>query len=508
MKTFKVADLFCGAGGSSLGAKRALERAGIKMDLLCVNHWPIAIETHKRNHPEARHYCQDLATLRPGAAVPGGVLDLLMASPTCTYHSRARGAKPISDQQRMDPWHIVTWLTEIRVTRMLVENVPEFVEWGPVNARTGRPLKSRKGEYFRVWCSAIRALGFELEHRILNAADYGDATTRKRFFMQARSDGQPIKWPEATHAPRGLDLLGKETWRPAREIIDWSLEGRSIFGRKKPLARNTLKRILAGCLKLKWPEPFILALRQHMDGRSLEDPLPTICAGGTHFGLVQPFTFANRTNNQARGVEDTPATICTAGNLALVEPFILSQASGGAPKSVEEPVQTFVADGAHALIAPYYSSGSGKTCSSVDDPLPTVTSKARFAMVMPVTHQDLSNRARDVSEPLPTLTTANRGELAFITAQFGERKGQVPRIHTIDRPAPTVTASGHIDLVQPGRDFDILFRMLQPHELAAAMGFDAGETDYEFVGNKTQVNKQIGNAVPVNTAVALVAGMV
>ncbi|MFK4589043.1 site-specific DNA-cytosine methylase [Bradyrhizobium diazoefficiens] len=120
-----VADLFCGAGGSSTGAARALARLGLEMELVCVNHWGTALETHQRNHPRARHYCADISQVRPHQVVPEGYLDLLMASPTCTHHSIARGGKPTSDQQRSDPWHVITWLTELRVKRMLIENV-----WG------------------------------------------------------------------------------------------------------------------------------------------------------------------------------------------------------------------------------------------------------------------------------------------------------------------------------------------------------------------------------------------
>jgi hypothetical protein len=185
-----VADLLCGAGGSSTGCARALAELGLEMELVCVNHWGVAIETHKKNHPEARHYCQDIATVRPHLIVPEGYLDLLMASPTCTHHSVARGGKPTSDQQRSDPWHIITWLTELRVKRMIIENVWEFIGWGPVDPRTGKPIKSRKGEYFQAWIDTIRRLGFEPEWRKLNAADYGDATTRQRFILMARNDGK------------------------------------------------------------------------------------------------------------------------------------------------------------------------------------------------------------------------------------------------------------------------------------------------------------------------------
>lgn len=439
-----VADLFCGAGGSSTGAKRALRDLGYEMDLVCVNHWSTAVDTHTRNHPEARHYCQDVSTVKPHLVVPEGKLDLLMASPTCTFHSRARGGKPISDQQRMDPWHIVAWLTELRVKRLIIENVPEFLRWGPVNPQTHRPVKSREGEYFVRWVETIKSLGFKVDFRVLNCANYGDATTRARFFLIARNDGQPLRWPEATHAKKGkvegLFDHGLHPWRAAREVIDWSIKGQSIFTRKRPLSPKTLERIYAGAVKFGWPEPFLVVLRNHMDAQS---------------------------------------TAKNNGPL-VVEP----------------------------MIAPYYGSGSGETCRDIEHPVPTVTTKSRFGLVMPITHtRDTSNRSRSVDEPLPTVTGANRGELAFIAAQFGERPGQSPRVHDVNAPVPTICAEGRVQLVEPGRDFDILFRMLEPHELAAAMGFDAEDQKYEFAGTKTDVIRQIGNAVPVATAAALVRAL-
>lgn len=622
-KKILVADLLCGAGGSSTGAARALADLGLEMDLVCVNHWPVAIDTHQRNHPEARHYVQDISTVRPHMLVPEGYLDLLMASPTCTHHSVARGGKPTSDQQRSDPWHIVTWLTELRVKRIIIENVWEFIGWGPVDRRTGRPVKSRKGEYFNAWIDTLRRLGFELEWRKLNAADYGDATTRQRFILMGRSDGKRVHWPMPTHRRRDAakaDLFATELpWKPAREIIDWSIKGRSIFGRKKPLADKTLARIHAGAVKFGWPEPFLVILRQHMAGLSVGQPLPTIAANGNHIGLAEPvivsaahgvdagdpdphtrrvksaneplgaihagggnFAVAEpvimngRKDNRPLGVSQAPVptldtkggvwlaeplilsqhssgaartdadplpTIMTGGagvegrpgcaRPMLVEPFVLSRHAEGAPRAVSEPTPTQVAKHSHLLISPYYGSGSGETCASGEEPLPTVTSKGRFGMVVPVTHSQGGNGARDVGEPIPTLTTArggefaivmpvthhdgsgrmrdaaeplptitgaNRGELAFITAQHGERPGQAPRVHDIGDPAPTIAASGHVDLVEPdvsGQTYDILFRMLEPHELAAAMGFNTDEATYEFAGTKTEKIKQIGNAVSV-----------
>jgi len=249
---------------------------------------------------------QDIGTVRPHLLVQEGYLDLLMASPTCTHHSVARGGKPTSDQQRSDPWHIITWLTELRVKRLIVENVWEFKDWGPVDRRTGKPVKSRKGEYFMAWINAIRALGFDPEWRKLNAADYGDATTRQRFILMARSDRKRVAWPMPTHARSTGDKLelfsGMKPWRPARDIIDWSIKGRSIYDRKKPLAEATLTRIPAGAVKFNWPEPFIVTLRNHMTAQGIDLPLPTIAANGKHIGLAEPFLVKQHFRRDAQSV--------------------------------------------------------------------------------------------------------------------------------------------------------------------------------------------------------------
>jgi DNA (cytosine-5)-methyltransferase 1 len=474
MAKILVADLLCGAGGSSTGCAQALAAMGLEMELVCVNHWPVAIETHTRNHPKARHYCQDIATVRPHLIVPEGRLDLLMASPSCTHHSVARGGKPTSDQQRSDPWHIITWLTELDVDRLIIENVWEFTNWGPVDPQTCKPIKERKGEYFHMWIELIRKLGYEPEWRKLNAADYGGATTRQRFIMMAKKHRRPIAWPAATHGKNA-----SKPWKPAREIIDWGLKGKSIFSRKKPLSQKTLARIQAGAVKFNWPEPFLVILRNHMDGKSVDGPLPALTAGGQHIALVEPFILNRHGEGygdvRAHSTEAPAPTASCRGAGYLIEPFVLSQASGGAPRAASAPLPTATTDGAIALISPYYGSGSGETCGTVERPLPTATAKARFGLVVPITHSDNSNRARNVeTDLLPTLTTAHRGELA---------------------------------LVEGAENYDILFRMLEPHELAAAMGFNSDEATYEFAGNKTEKVKQIGNAVSVEKMRACVSAI-
>jgi DNA (cytosine-5)-methyltransferase 1 len=346
-----VADLLCGAGGSSTGAERALRELGLEMELVCVNHWPTAIETHTLNHPQARHFVQDIATVRPHLLVPEGYLDLLMASPTCTHHSVACGGKPTSDQQRSDPWHIITWLTELRVKRIIIENVWEFTGWGPVDPATSKPIPERKGEYFYAWIETLRRLGFDPEWRKLNAANYGDATTRQRFILKARSDLRQVGWAPLTHAKRpdeGLALFPTvKPWRPAREIIDWKLKGKSILNRKKPLAPKTLARIWAGAVKFGWPEPYLVILRNHMGAQGLELPVPAIMANGTHIGLAEPVLLNLKKGTAPHGADDPiPTQTSSASHISIAEPIVLSQHNSGAPRSADEPLPTITTGGA------------------------------------------------------------------------------------------------------------------------------------------------------------------
>ena len=208
MRTVLAADLFCGAGGTSSGLLDACRDLGRTVDLLAINHWDVAIATHQKNLPGVRHMLADVASVDPRAAVPGGRLDLLWASPECKFFSTARGSRPINDQKRADPWQIVRWASELHVRAICIENVPEFRAWGPLNAH-GRPIRARRGETYQVFLATLRGLGYAVEDRLLTAADFGDPTTRRRLFILARRDGRPIRWPEPTHAPAGSLLPGQ-----------------------------------------------------------------------------------------------------------------------------------------------------------------------------------------------------------------------------------------------------------------------------------------------------------
>lgn len=474
----RIADLFCGAGGTSTGILQACADLGHRADLLAVNHWPTAVNTHTLNHPGVRHLCETLENIAPQRVIKGGRLNLLAASPECTHHSNAAGGRPKNDQSRATAWHICRWASDLRVDNIMIENVREFQNWGPLGAN-GLPLKSRKGETFKAFIQSLRSLGFNVDHRVLNAADYGDPTSRQRLIVLARR-GKPVIWPEKTHGkPDGeADLFNRDLqpYRTARDIIDWSCKGQSIFRRKKSLSPNTLRRIAAGLRKFGGTsaEPFLVMLYGTGETRDLNRPMPSVTAGGQHIGLAEPFLVTMEHQGSERSIDRPLPVITTAkgGAIGVCEPFFI-------PKYSKDP----------AL--------------SVDRPLPTQTTKDCVALIQPILlGQQSGHNGSPVSAPCPTIATSGAIGLVepFIVKYYGNERAA----ESVNEPLDTVTTKDRFMLVEPktGRavaELDILFRMLQPHELAAAMSFPKS---YKFTGNRTEQVKQIGNAVPVNLAKA------
>jgi DNA (cytosine-5)-methyltransferase 1 len=519
MRSVTAADLFCGAGGTSTGLRQACDELQLKLQLVAINHWPTAIDTHSQNHPDVKHVCAAIESVEPRSVVPSGRLDLLVASPECTHHSSARGGKPMSDQKRASAYLVLRWAESLRIGSILIENVPEFRGWGPLGVN-GKPLKSKKGTLYQHFLAGLRALGYTVEDRILNAADYGAATTRRRLFILARLGRSPVTWPAPTHSSAGgRTLFGRTAkWRPAREIIDWSIPGQSIFTRKRPLKPATMRRILAGLEKFGGPElrPFLVTLRNHMAGRSLDVPIPTVSAGGQHVGLCEPFLLHvthSRDGARVHGLDDPMPTITTAhgGELALCEPFVLQQQSGGVPRSVDDPVPTVAAKGAIALVEPFIvgyhdDRYSEPRVHSVDNPLPTATTENRFALAEPFIVPFLGERdgqlprVRSVDEPLHTVTTKNP---IGLVEPFLVKYNGTATARSVDEPVDTIPTKDRFGLVtgaHAGYALDIRFRMLQPHELGAAMSFPR---EYVFTGTKGDAVRQIGNAVDVRQARAL-----
>lgn len=564
-KRILAADLFCGAGGTSTGLLRAAELLGRPVELTAVNHWSRAIETHAANHPGANHFCQSLADLDPKKAVPGGKLDLLVASPECTHHSVARGGKPVNDQSRASAYCVHRWCAALDVKRVLIENVPEFTSWAALGSN-GKPLASKKGQLFEAFLQTFKAMGYRVEYRILNAADYGGATTRRRLFIQCAKGRLPIHWPDRTHEPSPTaGLFGTlAKWRAAREIIDWTMPGESIFGRKRSLSENTLKRIEAGLRKFGGgkAEPFIILLNRMRDtGRSVNNPINTVTASSADFALCEPFVIATSNPNGNGGYvygPDRPLpTVTTANDLRLVEPFLMSfngkpeedrrkhdvekplptqhcsnrfglvepfivpanygERAGQEPRThdLDKPAPTVTAGGVnHALVEPFVihtTHQGGDRVHHPDGPLPCVTgaNRGEQALVQPfIVPQNSSNNPRPVDDPAPTLTTTSRGVglcEPFVVPYYAN--GQAD---PVSDPLRTVTTHDRFGLVEPRAGdagpvrLDIRFRMLQPHELAAAMGFPR---DYKITGNRSEQVRQIGNAVVVEQAAALCRAM-
>lgn len=523
VRTIRAADLFCGAGGTSTGAARAVRAMGAGLNLTAVNHWPVALETHAAMHPDAEHICADLESVRPREVVPEGRLDLLMASPTCTYHSRARGGRPVNDQQRMDPWHVHRWCCELRVARLLVENVPEMVQWGPCSLVTGRPIESRKGEYFRAWCAALQSIGFRLDWRILNCADYGDPTTRQRLFLIARSDGKALRWPEPTHARGGaVDLLGvRRPWRSAAECIDWGNRGTSIFARKRPLKPNTLRRLLAGAQRYHWPQPYVDALEALLNGREPRLEFSAVELEGYLGDTSMALVMAIGSDGAARCSDEPVPTIVGGGNGArphFAHGVIVSKHGGphNSARCVTQPLYAIDTAGGGSIavpvVAPYYGRGSGLMPQRVAEPLPAEP------IIVSTSNSSSTGIPRAAGEPLRTITTAKGGDMAIaapivVRAGHGDGDGRNPASRVLDvaAPLPALTGSNECALAQAYADeyrIDILYRMLTVRELARAMSFDVDGGVYPFAGNATQITKQIGNAVPCRTAEALVRALV
>jgi len=365
----------------------------------------------------------------------------------------------------------------------MVENVPEFLNWGPIGAN-GQPLKSRKGETFNAWIAALESCGYRCGWKILRACDYGDPTSRRRLFVQAVRGRRKIVWPNPTHGEEG-EFGNLHPLRTARDIINWDLPTESVFERKRPLAKKTMERIYEGLMKYGLA-PFLVPQQSRHRHRTLDKPIQTITAHATGEALIQPYIVAwdNQSGSGVWPADKPLTTICTKGRHGVAEPFLVKLRGTSkeqikcSSQSVNDPIPTITAGGGHiGLTQPYLINvahqGKRKPYS-LDKPLGTVTGKGEKGLCQPYLVNYYGNGgALSIDEPLDTVTTKER---------FG-----------LCRPSVEIDGEKYI--------IDIHFRMLQPEELAAAQGFP---DNYLFKGTKTQVVKQIGNAVPCNLARALV----
>lgn len=364
---FRFVDLFCGGGGSITGAVNALRAAGENYEGRGFNHWETAIRTIQANHPEIvpdfARACAPIQSVLPDEVfdVDPERIDVLWASPSCTHHSIAAGGKPRSNQLRSQPEFLLPFLRLTKCRRMFVENVRELLDWGPLldkdtvfhgkKYRAGSPDPRRKGAFFNLWLREIRASGYAVDFQIMNSADYGAATSRERLIVQAvrKSSGERIVWPEPTHTKEPGLLSGSYLpWRPAADVINWTIPGKSIFDREKPLCKNTLRRIEAGIRKYwgAWAEPFLIVLRgtsEHAINSTaipLSAPLPTLTAGGEHVALIRPLFIPQQSAGTVKPVTEPVSTIATAGSIGIVRPFLIKYYSQGGAVPVGTPLHT------------------------------------------------------------------------------------------------------------------------------------------------------------------------
>ena len=516
-RTVNTVDLFCGAGGATTGLDQALKHLGLAHSGIAINHWKVAVDTMKANHPEIDTKQMSIEEAVPADLVPGGEVDLLWASPSCTHHSRAKGGKPRSNQLRAQPELVLTWLDQLFVRRMIIENVPEFTEWGPLT-RDGRPIERLKGSCFRSWVAAIEARNYTVEWRIVNCADYGDATTRRRFFLKAVRKGcGRIRWPEPTHAEHPQpDLWGHclKPWRGVRECLDLGDLGTSIFNRKNPLSRNTLRRVAVGMKKFNGMD-FLMDMLG-IDGddesrvRPLSKPMPTQHSGGNRCAVVRPFVVRMNRHCDAEDIDAPLSATTTKEHHALCQPIIIDHFQGGEAQSVDAPIGAQTTHDRYSVATPFIiTEQAGNAPRGIDEPLRAQTTVRKDYLCQPlVLGQQSGASARPIDEPCPTIATAGAVRVATPIILDMSRPGgnDSGHIGSADKPVRTITTYDNMQVALPmladGRLVDIRLRMLKPSELAAAHSFPA---DYKLSGNRGEQVKQIGNSVPVMTAMAMCA---
>ena len=540
-------DLFCGAGGTSTGVENArVNESQCAKVIACVNHDANAIASHAANHPEALHFTEDIRTLELSGLVahvekmkmqyPDAYV-VLWASLECTNFSKAKGGQPRDADSRTLAEHLFRYIEAINPDYIQIENVEEFMSWGDMDEK-GHPVSKDKGRCYEKWKRNVKKYGYDFDWKILNAANYGAYTTRKRFFGIFAKRGLPIVFPDATHCKDGkTDMMGRlEKWNPVKDVLDFTDEGKSIFARKKPLAEKTLERIYAGLIKF--------------------------VAGGKDAFIVKYNSMSRTGKYQSPSIDEPCPTVATQGRLALAKVSFLSKQYSGHPGSknisVEEPAGTITCKDHHAFVSAYYGNGNNH---SVDSPAPTVTTKDRLDLVTPffMNYYSGGGQLGSVNEPCPAVTTVPKQRMitpVFIDQQFGASSAA-----SIEKPLGAITtnpkysmvtcktknflmnpqfcsAGGSVDdpcftliarmdkmppylvntkdgigiCIENGdspmtvkiKQFmlvyglaDIKMRMLRIDELKKIMGFPE---NYILVGTQADQKKFIGNAVEVNMA--------
>jgi DNA (cytosine-5)-methyltransferase 1 len=548
-------DLFCGAGGTSTGVESARHngRKCAKV-IACVNHDANAIASHAANHPDALHFTEDIRTLELSPLVAhvkkmkarySGALVVLWASLECTNFSKAKGGRPRDADSRTLAKHLYRYIEVINPDYIQVENVEEIMCWGDLD-KNGKPISKEKGKSYTRWVEHVKKYGFSYAYRILNAANYGAYTSRKRFFGQFAKHGLPIAWPEPTHAksPRP-GLFGElQKWKPVKDVLDFSDEGESIFTRKKPLSDKTLERIYAGLIKFVagGKDNFLSAYygngknfesRINRTAKSVDEPCGVVTTENRFAKVEAKFLskqYSGHPESKNISIEEPAHTVTPIDHHALINASFIQQRNSGKPNSkvfsTEQPARTITATGGNQeLVQPKFLvneySGGGQH-SSIDEVCPAVltTPKQKVVSCTPwIMNTNFSNVGSAVTEPSQTIT-ANRKWHYLMNPQFFNAGRSVDDpcftlIARMDKKPPYLitTDIGQIAIEcydtdsEPMRKIkefmalygiiDIKMRMLKIPELKRIMGFPA---DYTLIGTQAKQKKYIGNAVEVNMA--------
>ena len=485
-----VVDFFCGGGGAGTGLEMGLGRAVT----VAKNHSPASISMHTVNHPHAKHFTTDVFEGDPDTECGGRAVGWFHMSPDCTHHSQAAGGQPRKREIRNLSWIGLKWAGMKQPRVISLENVKQILQWGPLVAKrcklTGRVIKldgviaqpgevvpvseqflvpdpKRRGQTWAVFVAELQRLGYAVEWRVIKACDFGAPTSRERLFMIARCDGQPIVWPEPTHAKS--PAKGQQKWRTAAECIDWSIPSKSIFGRKKDLAPATLRRVAKGMRKfvLDAANPFIVPIA-NWSGESVQsadEPLRTVTSypKGGAFSIVSPTLvqtgYGERAGQAPRvpGLDQPLGTVVAAGvKHAIAAAHLVKFRFADEGKALDEPLPTITSGGnykrpagaAHAMgistvfMAQMNGGFNTTAAKSIEDPLTTVTNTGSQQQLVTANLVHLRGNcdARDLNDPLHTISAGGTHHglmTAFLERQFGASVGQ-----GLNEPAPTITAGG------------------------------------------------------------------
>lgn len=535
-----IVDNFAGGGGASTGIEMA---TGYSVDI-AINHDPEAIRMHKANHPNTKHYCEDVWQVDPVEACNGHPVGLAWFSPDCKHFSKAKGGKPKDKFIRGLAWVACRWAGLVRPRVIMLENVEEFKTWGPLNRRH-HPIKAKQGKTFEKFVQQLTDLGYEVQFKELVAADYGAPTMRKRFFMIARCDGKSIIWPEPTHGPADSEAVKAGLLKPyvgAYTQLDFSLPCPSIFDTSeeikekygiravRPLALKTMERIARGLKKfvLENPEPFIIQCNHGGERRpnDIREPMPTI-TGKHGYGIVEPYMVqigqTGFTADRSKDIREPLTTIVSKNEHCLIEPtlapYMGTNTTNPPGGNCKDPIHTITTGNQQCLISPtliqYHSETAQREVrgQSIKDPIMTVDGSNRYGLITSFLSKFYKTGiGQDMREPLGTVTAnaggGHFGEVrAFLIKYYGQGTGQ-----DIKEPLDTVTAQDRFGLVTiNGTDYqivDIGLRMLEPRELYGCQGFpDDYIIDHDYTGKTYPRSEQVrrcGNAVCPPIPAALV----